>query len=51
MEMAGTSPLQELLVPAHGDAKCVYHLIPILLCCGNDLVVLPVELLYSPLKD
>lgn len=49
MKMAGAPSLQELFVAAHGDAECVYDLIPIVLCGGDDVAVLSVQLLYSSL--
>lgn len=50
VEVTGTSSLQELFVASHGDAQGVYGLIPMMLCCGNDVAVLPVELLDLSLK-
>lgn len=51
MKVARTSSLQELFVPAHGDAESVNHLIPMVLCCGDDVTVLPIELLDLSLKQ
>lgn len=41
MKVAGTSSLQELFVSTHGDAERVDHLVPIMLCFGDDVPVLP----------
>lgn len=51
MKVAGTSSLQELFVSTHRDAECVDHLVPMMLCCVDDVTVLSVELLDLFLKD
>lgn len=51
VKVAGTSSLQELFVSTHGDAKCVNRLVPMMLCCDDDVTVLPVELLDLSLKQ
>lgn len=51
MKVAGASTLQELFVSTHRDAERVDHLISIVLCSGDDVLVLPVELLDRFLKD
>lgn len=51
MKVAGTSSLQELFVSTHRDAESVDHLVPMMLCCGDDVTVLSVELLDLFLKD
>lgn len=51
MKVAGTSSLQELFVSTHCDTKRVDHLVPMILCCGDDVVVLFVEILDFSLKE
>lgn len=51
VKVAGTSSLQELFVSTHGDAERIDHLVPMMLCCGDDVTVLSGELLDLSLKQ
>ncbi len=51
MKVAGTPSLQELFVSPHRDTECVDHLIPMMISCGDDVLVLFVELLDLSLED
>lgn len=50
MKVAGTASLQELFVSTHRDAERVNHFVPMMLGGGDDVVVLPVQVLYLCLK-
>lgn len=50
VEMTGTLALQKLLVAPHGDAQGVNGFIPMMLCSGNNVAVLSMELLDLPLQ-
>lgn len=50
VEVAGAPSLQELFVSAHRDAERVDHLVPIMLCCGDDVNVFFVQMLNLFLK-
>lgn len=51
VEMAGASSLQELFESTHRDAERVDHLVPMMLCCGDDVNVLLVQILDLFLKS
>lgn len=51
VEVTGTAALQELFVSTHRDAECVDHLVPMMLCCGDDVLILCVQILDLSLKQ
>lgn len=50
VKVTGTASLQELFVSTHRDAERVNHFVPMMLGGGDDVVVLPVQVLYLCLK-
>ena len=50
MKVAGASSLKELFISTHRDAERVNHLVPMMLRCGDDVVVVSVEILDFSLK-
>lgn len=50
MKVAGAPTLHELLVSTHCDAERVDCLVPMMHCGGDDVLVLPVEVLDLSLK-
>lgn len=45
VEVTRTASLQELFVTTHRDTECVNHLVPMMLCSGNDVTIVCVKVL------